>query len=642
MNYQFRQDIPTQLYLLLMIFLAMPIVCSGQDEDLDERIRIEVLEGQVKSMYGREKLMALIDISNFYTERSGRKATRYGRQAVILAEDMFVDDIGNATSDPLQLHPKSYVQLGRAYYHNNKYIDAKEAFEKAAELASSASYEEGVNVSGSYLSLIDSLANAGQDMKRGFISQSFKSLELKEKVSRTTLDWNINAKINAAEAHRNKYEYDEAISDYQDAINLLRNKGDEEQIDAINLEITEIRRLQNVSQEVIENYNEAIAEQERIVQELAQPEAPPDTLELTAEVIDEEEPKDDKQELAPFLVMDVDNLEEQSDSLAALANAYLAQKDYSKAEEYRLLSSQVEDEIRKREDAETQLTLLRQQKQLAEADLQRKNMELDAQAKAERSLFIGLALLVALALALLTLYITKQRAHRKLGSAYKSLEETQSKLATAEGNIRKLLHQQVSEDIAMELMNSGATLGTKKSFVCIMFLDIRGFTPWAEKHGPEEIIEYQNKVFGFMIDIVNAHNGNINQLLGDGFMATFGAPRSDGNDCQNAYEAASEIIARLENHQGDEDLENTRIGIGLHAGYVVTGNVGTELRKQYSITGNTVILASRIEQLNKDFGTQLIISKEVYDKLDRFEQTAEFRQVKVKGRKTPIDILTVA
>ena len=175
-----------------------------------------------------------------------------------------------------------------------------------------------------------------------------------------------------------------------------------------------------------------------------------------------------------------------------------------------------------------------------------------------------------------------------------------------------------------------------------MFLDIRGFTSWAEKRDPEEIIKFQNKVFGFMIDIVNDFNGNINQLLGDGFMATFGAPKTSGNDCQNALDAALKIITKLNKNIEAREIENTRIGIGLHAGYVVTGNVGTEMRKQYSITGNTVILASRLEQLNKEFGSQLIISKEVHDKLERFDGGDRFKEVIVKGRRKPIEILTVA
>ena len=138
-----------------------------------------------------------------------------------------------------------------------------------------------------------------------------------------------------------------------------------------------------------------------------------------------------------------------------------------------------------------------------------------------------------------------------------------------------------------------------------MFLDIRGFTPFAEQREPEEIIRYQNDVFGFMIDIIDQHQGSINQFLGDGFMATFGLQEAEVNPCEDAYQAAKEIIT-LVNKKSEEGLiPTTRVGIGLHAGNVVAGNVGTAIRKQYSITGNTVITAARIEQLNKEFESQL-------------------------------------
>jgi adenylate cyclase len=191
-------------------------------------------------------------------------------------------------------------------------------------------------------------------------------------------------------------------------------------------------------------------------------------------------------------------------------------------------------------------------------------------------------------------------------------------------------------------MNFTDKLGERR-FVCIMFLDIRDFTPMAEKLSPEEIITYQNNVFGFMIDIVQQHHGNINQLLGDGFMATFGAPVSSGNDCQNAFQAAKEILHEVKERNEAGLIQKTKIGIGLHAGHVVTGNVGNESRKQYSVTGNPVIIASRVEQLNKEFKTQLIITEEVYEKLDKpIKLTQPFLEVEVKGRTHPVRILKIA
>ena len=176
-----------------------------------------------------------------------------------------------------------------------------------------------------------------------------------------------------------------------------------------------------------------------------------------------------------------------------------------------------------------------------------------------------------------------------------------------------------------------------------MFLDIRDFTRMAEKMEPEELIEYQNRVFGFMIDAVQRHNGSINQFLGDGFMATFG--EADGeNPCDNGYRAAMDILDEIRERNRAGAIVRTKVGIGLHAGYVVTGNVGTDIRKQYSITGNTVIIASRVEQLNKHFKTQLLITREVHAKLSaelRQEKVA-FEEASVKGRTAPLEIVCVA
>ena len=227
-------------------------------------------------------------------------------------------------------------------------------------------------------------------------------------------------------------------------------------------------------------------------------------------------------------------------------------------------------------------------------------------------------------------------------TTYSNLEETKSKLIDAEKKIKKLLGQQVSDDIAQALLVEGDNRISSK-FVCIMFLDIRDFTPFAESRTPEEIIAYQNDVFGFMIEIIAKYHGVINQFMGDGFMATFGAPTSYENDVQNAYDAAREIIFEVNSRSESGEIYPTKVGIGLHAGNVVTGNVGTEIRKQYSITGNTVITAARIEQLNKTYLSQLLISDTVYEHLNNNgELPDEGVNTTIKGRKEPIKIYKVA
>ena len=173
-----------------------------------------------------------------------------------------------------------------------------------------------------------------------------------------------------------------------------------------------------------------------------------------------------------------------------------------------------------------------------------------------------------------------------------------------------------------------------------MFLDIRQFTPFVEKHQPEEVVAYLNTLFGFMIDIVQSHHGVINQFLGDGFMATFGAPVSIGNSSQHATEASQEIIDKLNIEFKKGNIPETHIGIGLHYDEAVTGNIGSSIRKQYSITGKVVIMASRIEQLNKKYNTSLLISEEVYNQLNNVTQNTFdwLDSSKIKGSEKKVSL----
>lgn len=209
--------------------------------------------------------------------------------------------------------------------------------------------------------------------------------------------------------------------------------------------------------------------------------------------------------------------------------------------------------------------------------------------------------------------------------------------------IETLFGQQISPQVVEELIVSGQQKLSRIRQVCIMFLDLRGFARYCEGRPPEEIVRFQNSVLSFMIDTVNRHGGIINQILGDGFMATFGAPLSTGHDCRYAVTAALEIIAQLKAKIGSGELPLTDVGIGLHFGAAVTGNVGTDTRKQYSITGNVVILASRIEQLNKQFGSRLLISREVLERIEVEHVTVQpLGLVEVKGRSEPMELFKLA
>ncbi len=201
-----------------------------------------------------------------------------------------------------------------------------------------------------------------------------------------------------------------------------------------------------------------------------------------------------------------------------------------------------------------------------------------------------------------------------------------------------LFGQHISSQIVDNILENKNELSGARKKVCIMFLDIRGFTPYVDKHEPEEVVSYLNALFGFMIDIIESHHGVINQFLGDGFMATFGAPVKIGNSSQHATAAAEEILERLNIEFSKGNIPKTNIGIGLHYDEAVTGNIGSSKRKQYSITGKVVIIASRIEQLNKKYNTNLLISEEVYNQLnDELKNTFVWLESSnIKGSENPV------
>ncbi len=203
--------------------------------------------------------------------------------------------------------------------------------------------------------------------------------------------------------------------------------------------------------------------------------------------------------------------------------------------------------------------------------------------------------------------------------------------------------QHVSPAVVNKLLEQKEDMDGEVRFVCMMFLDIRGFTHFAEGKEPGEVIRYLNHLFGFMIDIVNEHHGIINKFLGDGFMAVFGAPLSDGRDVQNAVRASRAILDRLREDINAGNIPETRVGIGLHSGRALTGNVGSPARKEYTIIGDVVNLASRIEQLNKRFGSQILVSEVVWKSVSAECPGCEnMGMVEIRGINDPVSIFKLA
>jgi adenylate cyclase len=208
--------------------------------------------------------------------------------------------------------------------------------------------------------------------------------------------------------------------------------------------------------------------------------------------------------------------------------------------------------------------------------------------------------------------------------------------------IQKLFGQQISKEIVDDLVKNKYEIQSRVRFAAIMFLDIRNFSIFAQDKSPEEIIAYQNNVFSFIIEIINENKGIVTQIMGDGLMAIFGAPIEHDNDCQSAVNAALEIHKELTRRNNEGLIPNTIIRIGINAGEVVTGNVGTSERKQYSVTGQPVIIAARLEQINKELNSVILISNEVYKRVKLKEEPKNHKDVIIKGIPDPITVYQIA
>ncbi|HEV8080194.1 MAG TPA: adenylate/guanylate cyclase domain-containing protein [Chitinophagaceae bacterium] len=183
-------------------------------------------------------------------------------------------------------------------------------------------------------------------------------------------------------------------------------------------------------------------------------------------------------------------------------------------------------------------------------------------------------------------------------------------LVEEENTLFNLFSRQISREVAQELLDKDGKVPSELRFVSVMFIDIRNFTVYAETQQPEAIVEFQNTFFAIITDVVHKYKGIVNQFLGDGCMATFGAPVSVDNPAANAINAALEINKIVDDRIAKKEIHPFTIGMGIHCGNAVTGNIGTVLKSEYSITGGVVILASRIESENKTYQSKILVSKE--------------------------------
>ncbi|MBI2265138.1 MAG: adenylate/guanylate cyclase domain-containing protein [Armatimonadetes bacterium] len=210
--------------------------------------------------------------------------------------------------------------------------------------------------------------------------------------------------------------------------------------------------------------------------------------------------------------------------------------------------------------------------------------------------------------------------------------------------IRRLFSGYVCESVAKELLDDpkGTQLGGESLHVTVLFSDIRNFTTMSENMHPQEAISFLNEYLSEMVDVIFRYEGTLNKFIGDGIMAFWGAPAPQKDHAFRAIQAALEMLLRLEelNRKWSKERKAPiRIGIGIHTGVAVIGNVGSGKRMEYTAIGDTVNLASRIEGLNKEFGTSILISEATFLEVTDSVEVLSIGETHVKGKIQDVKIL---
>jgi adenylate cyclase len=213
--------------------------------------------------------------------------------------------------------------------------------------------------------------------------------------------------------------------------------------------------------------------------------------------------------------------------------------------------------------------------------------------------------------------------------------------------MKRLFGQYVSKDVYEQLVAnpSLARLGGQRREMTVLFSDIRGFTTVTERGQPEEIVGMLNEYFTRMVDIVFRHRGTVDKFVGDMVMALFGAPLDDPDHADHAVEAALEMIAELvklnQGWKAQGRFAELDIGVGVNTGIMIAGNIGSDAIMSYTVIGDAVNLGSRLESLNKQYGTRIIVSDATRRALKGRYLYRPLGEVVVKGKTEPVAIFEV-
>jgi adenylate cyclase len=212
--------------------------------------------------------------------------------------------------------------------------------------------------------------------------------------------------------------------------------------------------------------------------------------------------------------------------------------------------------------------------------------------------------------------------------------------------VKKLFSRYVSKDVYEQLVAnpSLAALGGARRHMTVLFSDIRGFTTMSEKGTPEDVVGQLNQLFTRMVPVVFEHRGTVDKFVGDMIMALYGAPLDDQDHAEHAVQTALTMIKTLQELNGEwaaAGKPTLDIGIGINTGDMIAGNVGSESIMSYTVIGDAVNLGARLESLNKDYGTRIIISDATRERLKGRYDIHPLGDVVVKGKSKPVAIFEV-
>jgi len=224
--------------------------------------------------------------------------------------------------------------------------------------------------------------------------------------------------------------------------------------------------------------------------------------------------------------------------------------------------------------------------------------------------------------------------------------ETLSQLIKEKEKTLELFVKYVPETIvkrALSEKNKNIRKGEQLE-VALLFCDIRRFTTIAERLNPEETVHFLNVYYSMMSDVINQHNGVINQFVGDEIFVSFGAPLPINDPELSAVNCAKDMVAKLSDI--NKELESTIgdevvIGIGINYGQIIAGNLGSDDRLSYSITGDAVNTAKRIETLTIKLPNAILISQSVYDKTKNNVVAKPLGEVQIKGKNQKVNVFQI-